>query len=240
MHLTQETRGISVEAIATLLATGTEVSLRALRTDDRIFVDLQAGTIIGTGATLAVVGSSAQGISVESLGTLIAVIAVGVVLANAPARLRVTDVRMTMAIAGDAGHEGTAASGTVAIAWSTGLTELAQVTLRTGTLLDPGGRVAGGSTMCRLQLDIIQDGLTLHRVRGPDLNGRQIGQNRKESTSRLAWLPLVIMMFMQTEGILLNSLVGYSIALGEDGQGDAAASTLQDHVTHSGIGHLTN
>jgi len=240
LDFAQESCGISIEAIATLLATGTEVALGTLCTYNRILVDLQTGTIIGTGTPLTVVRSSAKSISIESFGTLIAVIPMGIVLADASARLRVTDVRMTMAIAGDAGHEWTSTGGTVPIAGGARLTELTQVSLRAGTLLNPGGRMTSCTTMSRLQLHIVQNGLTLHRVGGPDLDGRQVGQNREETASRLAGLPLVIMMLVQPEGVLLHSLIGYSIALGENGQRDAAAGSLQDHITDSGIDHLTN
>jgi len=226
LDFAQESCGISIEAIATLLATGTKVALGTLCTYNRILIDLQAGTIVGTGTPLTVVGSSTQRIAIESLGTLIAVIPMGIVLADAPARLRVADVRMAMAIAGDAGHEGTTTGGTVPVAGGAGLTELTQVTLRAGTLLNPGGRMTSCTAMRRLQLHIVQNGLTLHRVRGPDLDGRQVGQNGKESTGRLAGLPLVIMMLVETEGVLLHTLIGYSIALGENGQRDATACSL--------------
>lgn len=217
LHGPKESRRIAEEAITTLFAAGAEVTDRTLCADHRVTIDLQTSSFIGARTALAVIGSASESIAVETLGALVAVIAVGVVLADAATRLRVTDIGMTVAVAGDTWHEGSSSGWAVTIARSAGLAKLSQVALRTGTLLDPGGRVAGCSTMRRLKLHIVQDGLALHRIRGPNLDSSQIGQNGEESTSRLARLPLVVVVFVQPESILLHSLVGNSVALGKDG-----------------------
>lgn len=216
LHLAQKSSGIAIESIAALLTAGAEVADGALRADDCVAVDLQAGAIVGARAALAVVGGAAQGIAIVTLGALIAVVALCVVLTDAATRLRVTDVRVAVAVAGYARHEGSSTRGTVTVTWRTRLTELSQVALGAGTLLDPGGRLTCGATMRRLQLHIIQIRFTLHRVGCSDLNGRQIGQYGEETTCRLTWLPLIVVMLVQTERVLPDSVIGYAIALGKD------------------------
>lgn len=90
--------------------------------------------------------------------------------------------------------------------------------------------------MRRLKLHIVQIRFALHRVGCSDLNRCQIGQNGEESTRRLTWLPLIVMMLVQTERIFPDVMIGHAIALSKDGQRDLAACTLQDHVAGTGVG----
>lgn len=87
LHFTKQSSWISIEAIAALLTAGAEVADGTLRTDHCIAVDLQAGTIVGARAALAVVGCAAQGVAVETLGALVTVVTLCVVLTDAAACL---------------------------------------------------------------------------------------------------------------------------------------------------------
>lgn len=80
--------------------------------------------------------------------------------------------------------------------------------------------------MRRLQLNVIQYGTALRRVRSTNLNGRQITQNRNERTRISAGLPRIVVVLVQAERVIVHLSVGQWMALSENGQRNASAGAL--------------
>lgn len=221
---------ITIEAIRAGLTPLTKVTQRTLQANDRVISHCHTGTVVRARTPLTIVGSATERISIVSPRALVTGVSCRVVLTDTTSRLRVTDIRVLVTVTGHTRHKGTTVRGTVTESWSTRLTELANVSFRATALLHPTGSRSSGTTLCCLQLHIIQVGFSDLRIRRTDLHRRQVTQDGHESTGSLTRLPGVVRMFMQTEGVLTTLLVWNWVTLGEDWQGDGSTSTLQDNI----------
>lgn len=231
LNLAQQSGGIAVEAVRTRFALGPKVADGTLQANHRVIGHLHAGTAIGTRTPFTIVWRATQRVPVIPTSALIAGIASRVMLADTSSRFRSTNLGVFVAITGNTRHKGTAQGRAVPIAGRARFTELTQVALGTCTLFDPCGGTTSRPSVGRLQFHIVEIGLANHRIGGSDTDRRQVSQNGHESTSRLTWLPGVVVQLVQSERILAHLLVGQRMALREYGQGDAgAAAAFQYHI----------
>lgn len=215
--------------VRALLAPLSEIPDRTLQADD-VVAHLQARAILHARTPFAVLHGAHQSVAIESARTLIARVAGRVVLANAPARLRVAVLRMLVAIARNAPRERTATRRTVPESGRARLAELSQIAGGTLALLNPRGRTSRRAARRRLQLDIVQHRFAGRRECAANFDRRQISEDRHEAARRLRRLPRVLAVLVQPELVLAESLVGHRVALREYRQRNPGAGALQNHI----------
>ena len=119
----------------------------------------------------------------------------------------------------------------MSVSRSTRLTELTDVSLRTGTHLDPRGSRSIGIHVCSLQLDIVQESCPVISVRSANLDGSQVTQNRDEILCPQSRRPTVKRrIFMQPESIGLRTSGRNGVSLTKDRLRNCHSCSFQNHI----------
>lgn len=144
---------------------------------------------------------------------------------------------MSKTLAGHTGGEGTTVGRVSLVSPRTGLTELTHKSLRTGTLLHPGGRVSyiRPRSGC-VQLDIVNESNSLIVVGGPDLESCQVGQYGDEGLRVESGHPLGLLPLVQPVPKGLGLYGGLVISLHKDGGGEPLSGSLENDVNDRGPG----
>ena len=127
---------------------------------------------IGARARFAVNGRASEWIAIETASASFAVLSGRVVLTDTASTLGVTNVGVTVTVAGYAASEGSTVGRFMSVAWSARLAELTNVTFWTVATFDPVGRRTAGAATGRFQLDVIEETDTTRGVRSADLERR--------------------------------------------------------------------